>query len=179
VLDDKLITRDDWVRMTEDCIPGNSLPVGLYHRRWEIETTFGELKTHQGLERNLRSRKPDGIYFEIAGHITLYFLTRWLMVEVAVKHKEDPLRFSFVHTLREIRDIHPAMVAAHPQRLSTVLRPRLIERIARWKVRPRPGRHYSRPGDTKAKNKGRGCIQQPSKMATRKETNKKYRKNAA
>jgi len=40
---------------------------GLYHRRWEIETTYFELKEVQGLERSLRGRTPETIQFEVAG----------------------------------------------------------------------------------------------------------------
>ena len=93
--DPKQISREDWVRMAEKSVAGRALQPGLYHRRWEIETTFFELKVTQGMERGLRSRTPKGIEYEIAGHVILYFLVRWLMLEAALEAELDPLRVSF------------------------------------------------------------------------------------
>jgi hypothetical protein len=64
------------------------------------------------MEKSLRSRSPDSIQFEIAGHVVLYFLIRWLMVEAGVKHGVDPLRLSFTNAYRELLDIHPSLVIA-------------------------------------------------------------------
>ena len=35
--------------------------------RWEVETTYGELKVRQRLEGGLRSRTAEGIDYEVAG----------------------------------------------------------------------------------------------------------------
>ena len=98
----QLTSREDWVRLTTDREVGDRLQPGLYHRRWEIETTFRELKVAQGLKRGLRSRTPEGIEYEIAGHVLLYSLVRWLILETAAQHELDPLRISFVEALREL-----------------------------------------------------------------------------
>jgi hypothetical protein len=165
VTDPCQMTREDWVRLTTQTEPGDRrLGVGLYHRRWEIETTFSELKVRQGMEGKLRSRTPQGIAYEIAGHVLLYLLVRWLMVEAAVDHHLDPLRLSFLNALREVQDMVPTLTTASPKRIASILLPRLLQRIAQHLVAERPGRHFPRPNDTKIKNKGNGVFRLPSKL---------------
>jgi len=164
VLDPLKISRDEWVRLTTQTDTDRRLDPGLYHRRWEIETTFFELKISQGMKSQLRSRTPEGIAYEVAGHLLLYFLIRALMVESAVAHGEDPLRLSFTGAVREIMDLHQALITATPQRAASVLLPRLLARIAAHRIVWRPGRYYDRPNDTKIRYKGRGKYRIPSKI---------------
>jgi hypothetical protein len=166
ILDPQVTTREDWVRLTVDSDPGRRLDRGLYHRRWEIETTFFELKVSQGMKTSLRSRTPEGIRYEVAGHVLFYFLIRWMMVEAATAHKEDPLRLSFSQALHELQDMSQTLMTASRRRVSRILLPRLLARIAQHLVPQRPGRHYPRPYDTKVKYKGRGHRRLPSKMST-------------
>ena len=51
VLDPLAIPRADWVRLTTECEEDGQLRPGLFHRRWEIETTYRELKVEQGMGR--------------------------------------------------------------------------------------------------------------------------------
>ena len=146
--------REDWVRLTTACEAGRPLQPGLYHRRWEIETTFFELKVTQGMEGSLRSRTPDGIEYEIAGHVLLYLLVRWLMVEAAVEHAVDPLRLSFVEAWRELQSMQIALLMASPGWAARVLLPRLLQRIAAHVVPYRPGRSFPRPKMAKSKIAG-------------------------
>lgn len=165
VLEPRKVSREDWVRLATQAEPGaRRLEVGLYHRRWEIETTFFELKVTQGLEGSLRSRRPHGVYYEIAGHVLLYTLVRWLMVEAAVAAGLDPLRLSFKAALEELCDIRYALMTASTRRVRCVLLPRLLERIASHLVPLRPGRHFPRPYDTQVKNCGRGKRKLPHKL---------------
>ena len=147
VLDARSITREEWVGMACTDERGHVLEAGLYHRRWEIETLFYELKVFQGMAHGLRSRSQRGIEFEIAGHVLLYFLIRWLMVEAAVEHKSHPLQLSFKHALQEFEDLRPVLLIASPQDVRTILLPRLLERIAKHRINIRPGRHFPRIGD--------------------------------
>jgi hypothetical protein len=147
VLDPQRVSRDSWSRLASRDPQGNILEAGLYHRRWEIETLFHELKVEQGLEGSLRGRSAETIGYEVAGHVLLYFLTRWLMVEAAAKHGQNALRLSFTQAQRELQDIRPAMLASSPQRIAQVLLPRLLERIAGHPIPFRPGRHFPRIGD--------------------------------
>src|SRR5262249_14827916 len=58
VTDAGLVSREEWVRLATVDEQGQVIDPGLYHRRWEIETTFRELKVVQGLEGSIRSRTP-------------------------------------------------------------------------------------------------------------------------
>ncbi|WP_346926608.1 IS4 family transposase [uncultured Arthrobacter sp.] len=76
----------------------------LYARRWEIESSFDELKTHQrGPGIVLRSKTPDGVLQEIYGHLCAHYAIRSLIGTVAAEFDEDPLQFSFTRTLRAAR----------------------------------------------------------------------------
>jgi len=167
VLDPAKLSRDEWVRMIRDKESARNLQPGLYHRRWEIETTFKEMKIAMKLKGGLRSRTPEGIHYEIAGHVLLYLLVRWTMVEAAQRYGHAPLELSFTNALREVLDMSQTLLTATPQRIAKVLLPRLLERIASHQVTPRPGRHFPRPNDTKVKNKGNGRLQKPAKLQTR------------
>jgi hypothetical protein len=147
VLSPNDISREEWVRMASTDERGRVLEAGLYHRRWEIETMFYELKVFQGMEDNLRSRTVRGIEYELAGHVLLYFLIRWLMVEAAKEHDAQPLRLSFKHALEEFNDLRTLLIIATPHRVRTVLLPTLLHRIAQHRIIVRPGRHYPRLGD--------------------------------
>jgi len=167
VLDPDRIDRAAWVGMALVDDTGRVLRgAGLYHRRWEIETSYFELKETQGLERSLRGRTPETIRFEVAGHVLLYLLVRWLMVEAALAAGEDPLRLSYSGALSELRGMAESLVQAGADRASGVLVPRLLSRMASHFVPLRPDRHYPRPHDTKVKSKGKGKKQLPSKLAT-------------
>ena len=81
-----------------------------YAQRWEIETAFDELKTHQrGPRAVLRSKSPDLVTQEIWGHLCCHYAIRSLMVEAATHCGHDPDRVSFVAALRITRQ-----TIAHP-----------------------------------------------------------------
>jgi len=165
VLDPQQVSREEWVRLAAIDEAGRVIEPGLYHRRWEIETTFRELKVTQRMVESLRSRRPAGIRYEIAGHLVLYLLVRWLMVEAAERaNLEDPLRLSFKEALAELQDMRQTLLEASPQQVRRVLWPRLLDRIASHRLPLRPGRHYARPGDHKPKSKGKGRYQKPDKL---------------
>jgi hypothetical protein len=163
VLDPKVISRAEWVGMAVH-EAGEVLRKSIYHRRWEIEITFSELKVRQGL-RALRGRKPSSIKYEIASHVLLYLMVRWLMVEAAKAHGLDPLRLSFTEALQELRDMLPALTTCSKHRVGRILLLRLLSRIADHVVPERPGRHYPRPNDTKTKDLGYGKKRKPAKLA--------------
>ena len=72
-----------------------------YAQRWEIETAFDELKTHQrGPRAVLRSKSPDLVTQEIWGHLCCHYAIRTLMYEAAEHAGHDPDRVSFVAALR-------------------------------------------------------------------------------
>ena len=75
-----------------------------YSERWEIESVFDELKTHQrGARTVLRSKSPDLVQQEIWGHLCCHYAIRTLMFEAADHAAVDPDRVSFVAALRIAR----------------------------------------------------------------------------
>jgi len=93
--------------------PGEASATDLamaYSQRWEIETAFDELKTHQrGPRTVLRSKSPDLVLQEIWGHLCCHYAIRALMADAAIHAGHDPDRVSFVAALRITRQ-----TLAHP-----------------------------------------------------------------
>jgi len=133
------------------------LRVGLYHRRWEIETTFQELKVYQGLERTLRSRSAESLHYEVAGHVVLYLLVRWLMVEAAQRAAPDgdPLGLSFKHALAELTTAWPLLLTSTPSAICRRILPKLLDAIASQEVDWRPGRSFLRKTTSESKKRKR------------------------
>ena len=75
-----------------------------YAQRWEIESAFDELKTHQrGAKTVLRSKSPALVEQEIWGHLCCHYAIRTLMFEAAHDADVDPDRVSFTAALRITR----------------------------------------------------------------------------
>lgn len=143
LLDRQRLSYDDWFRLSWQCDVEQRLLAGIAHRRWEIETSFRELKVVQGMEDSLRGRTEASIHFEIAGHVLLYFLLRCLIVQAAEQADCDPLHLSFAQALRELESIRPALLTATVD-WAQVLVQRLLDRIGSHRVIVRPGRWYPR-----------------------------------
>jgi hypothetical protein len=166
VLDPNRLTREEWVRLTSDCEHNGHLKPGLYHRRWEIETSYYELKVTLQM-KSLRSHTRASLEYELAGHVLYYLLVRWLIVLAAEKHGLDPLRISFTNAVRELEQVRVVLITSNLAWVCRELLPRLLHRIAGHSVPLRPGRHYPRPNDTKPKDKGHGRKQLTSKLSKR------------
>ena len=168
VLDPKLISRAEWIRLATVDKAGRVLePAGLYHRRWEVETTFLELKVTQGMAGSFRSRTTEGIAYEVAGHLLLYTLIRLLMAEAAARQGISPLRLSFTGALEEVRDMKESLLRSSQRHSERVLRPRLLELIGSHGVPYRPNRHSARPHDRRSKTDRHGKKQPPHKIDPR------------
>jgi hypothetical protein len=77
---------------------------GCYQQRWESETGYQALKTHQrGPRQVLRSHDPDGITQELYAYLITYQALRCLMHQAAIAADIDPDRLSFTTTLRAVR----------------------------------------------------------------------------
>lgn len=75
-----------------------------YHQRWEFETSLAEIETRQrGSYRVLRSHSPAMVRQEIWGLLTTHYAVRELMYHAADLEGCDPLRLSFIRTLRVVR----------------------------------------------------------------------------
>ena len=164
VTDPAQISREELIRIATVDEAGVVLEPGLYHRRWEIETTFFELKVTQGMAGSFRSRTTEGIAFEVGGHLLLYTLVRLLMAEAASAAGISPLRLSFAEALGEVNDMSQSLLRASRRHAERTLRPRLVALIGSHRVSFRPGRHYPRPNDTKPKTDKHGKKQPPHKV---------------
>jgi len=75
-----------------------------YAQRWEIESVFDEIKTHQQDARPvLRSRDPNGVEQEIWGILLLHHAIRDLIHTSARDAGIDPDRVSYIRALRAAR----------------------------------------------------------------------------
>jgi hypothetical protein len=165
VTDPERISRQEFLRLATVDQAGRVLEAGLYHRRWEIETTFLELKTMQGMAGPFRSRTTEGIAYEVAGHLMLYTLVRLLIAEVAAQAGISPLRLSYKAAVDEVRDMGESLLKASERHAQRFLRPRLLELISSHRVAFRPNRHFPRPNDTRAKTDKHGHKQPPHKLS--------------
>lgn len=79
--------------------------VDLYHQRWEIETTYLELKSTILGGRVLRARTPAGIEQEIYALLVTYQALRIAIADVTLRAPDvDPDRGSFTVALNAARD---------------------------------------------------------------------------
>ena len=76
----------------------------VYHQRWEFESSLAEIETRQrGSFRVLRSHSPEMVRQEIWALLLTHYAIRALMHEAADPEGFDPLRLSFIRTLRIVR----------------------------------------------------------------------------
>jgi hypothetical protein len=86
-----------------------------YHRRWDIELSYDEIKTHQcatlrgQIPTIIRSKRADLVEQELYAMLITYNLIRSLIYEAASRHDKDPLFISFLDSLQLIIDAVPLM----------------------------------------------------------------------
>ena len=104
--------------LDHDEAPAEEL-AAIYHERWEVETSLGEVKTHlRGSGVVLRSKTPELVRQEFYGFLLAYFAVRGVMHEAALEANEDPDRLSFLHTIKVIRRKIPAFGVFPPAALA-------------------------------------------------------------
>lgn len=115
----------------------------LYAQRWEIESIFDELKTHQrGPRVILRSRTPQGVYQEAWGYLCVHYALRALIHAAAGHGDLDPDRISFTKAVHAARrsvrtglagavTLAIALARANTELLHGLLRPRRLRANAR------------------------------------------------
>jgi Insertion element 4 transposase N-terminal/Transposase DDE domain len=115
----------------------------LYAQRWEIESIFDELKTHQrGPRVILRSRTPEGVYQEAWGYLCVHYALRALIHAAADRGDLDPDRISFTKALHAARRSVRAglggtvnLATALHRAIAEILHPLLPERRLRANAR--------------------------------------------
>ena len=86
-----------------------------YHKRWDVELCFDEIKTHQcatprgQMPTLFRSKRPELVEQELYAMMLVYNLLRELMVEAAPQADKDPLLLSFLDCLQLLIDAVPHM----------------------------------------------------------------------
>ena len=76
----------------------------LYHRRWQVEEVFDELKTHLLRSRRvLRSKTAELVRQEFYGWVLAHYAVRWLLHEGASCHRMPHAQLSFAGHLQLLR----------------------------------------------------------------------------
>ena len=101
-----------------------------YRRRWEIETSYRELKQSMlGTALTLRSQQPTGINQEIWGGLIAYNLVRLEMAKAAIQAKVEP---TDLHILQNemiwAAGMAPGRLPAHLLRLRIQLQFAIVEK---------------------------------------------------
>ena len=107
-----------------------------YRRRWEIETSYRELKQSMlGEALTLRSQQPEGIEQEIWGALIAYNLVRLEMAKAAIEAKVEPTDLSFLRALHILQHemiwavgMAPGKLPAHLVRLRTQMQFAIVEK---------------------------------------------------
>lgn len=117
--------------------PARELVV-LYHRRWEQELAFDEIKTHlNGRDPHLRSKTPGGAVQELYGLLVAHRILRQVMQDAAGGAGVGCERLSFTDTLRVVQcrlpeSPHQEVGCWYRGLIAEVARHRLPARRDRW-----------------------------------------------
>jgi hypothetical protein len=118
--------------------------VVLYHKRWEIELGYDEIKTEiLDREETIRSKSPTAVAQEIWGILLAYNLVRLEMERVADEIGVEPTRISFVTALHLVCDEWLWCAIASPGAIPKHLR-NLRSKLARLVLPARRARIYPR-----------------------------------
>jgi hypothetical protein len=112
--------------------------VALYARRWRIETLLREVKINLSADV-LRSQTALGIRKELIARLTALNVVRTVILQAAQAGDIDPLRISFVDTLRTILSFSATLASAPPLKLPELYRAMLAE-VASHVIAERPNR---------------------------------------
>jgi hypothetical protein len=92
----------------------------LYHRRWEVEAIYDELKTHlRQARRVLRSRTPELVRQEFYGWVLAHYAVRWLLHQGAARQRLAHAELSFKGHAQLLRRAQPRSGAFPPRATTT------------------------------------------------------------
>jgi len=98
----------------------------LYHRRWEMEAIYDELKTHLRQSRRvLRSKTPELVRQEFFGWVLMHYTVRWLLHQGAARHRiphEDLSFTGHVQTLRQQQPLSGVFPPAAAEKAGALVR---------------------------------------------------------
>ena len=131
----------------------------LYHRRWECELAYKELKsqlvavTASKQQTHFRSKTPAGAVQEAWAMILAHLLVRNLMLEAAITADISPLDLSMTDSLEVIKAALRGFQAAPGREGRRKVRCELIEDLMRCRIdRPRRKRQFPRVVKRKMSN---------------------------
>lgn len=88
----------------------------LYHRRWEMEAIYDELKTHlRQARRGLRSKTAELVRQEFYGWVLMHYAARWLLHQGAARHRIPHEDLSFTRHVQLLRQEQPLSGAFPPR----------------------------------------------------------------
>jgi hypothetical protein len=94
--------------------------VELYHRRWEMEAIYDELKTHLRQSRRvLRSKTAELVRQEFYGWVLMHYAVRWLLHHGATRHRIPHEDLSFMGHVQLFRREQPHSGAFPPRAAAT------------------------------------------------------------
>jgi hypothetical protein len=120
-----------------------------YHKRWDIEIAYDEIKTHQCAtltghpHTTFRSKKPELVQQELYAILIMYNLVRNIIAKAAYEHNKDPRFISFLDSLHHMINATPMMTAAPENSqekfayLLTLIADSEIDRPRRNRINPR------------------------------------------
>lgn len=130
--------------------------IGLhYHKRWDIEIAYDEIKTHQCATlrgyapTTFRSKRPDLVEQELYAILIMYNATRLIIAQAAEECGADPQSISFLDSLHHIIESAPLMAAEDEKEMQFSFA-YLLEVISRSEIE-RPRRHRINPRVIKTK----------------------------
>ena len=116
----KLPDAEPHYRLLTTLLDANAAPAmelaELYHRRWEMEAIYDELKTHLRQSRRvLRSKTAELVRQEFYGWVLMHYAVRWLLHHGAARHRIPHQDLSFTGHLQLFRREQPRSGAFPPR----------------------------------------------------------------
>jgi hypothetical protein len=121
--------------------------VALYHRRWEQELVFAQIKDQLAKRpMHIRAKDPLRVCQEVEALLLGHYLVRWAMLQAARKAGVPAVSLSFRGALR-VLEVRLARIPARPAAAKRWWRrwwEELLSEIGRQRLRPRAGRRCPR-----------------------------------
>ena len=122
--------------------------VQLYHRRWEHELVFKEIKSQlAGRPMQIRAKDPERVLQEVDALLLGHYTVRWVMLQAARAAKVAPVALSFQGTL-QVLQVRLARVPTRRRALGkrwwTQWWEELLAAVGRQRLRPRQPRRCPR-----------------------------------
>ena len=158
-----MVGKGELVRLVTDLVDPAKYPalelVELYHRRWECELAYKELKsqlvavTASKQQTHFRSKTAIGVLQEAWGMVLAHLLVRNLMLESAEAAQISPLELSMTDSLEVIKTSLRRFQSATTPKARSRIRSELIQDLKECRIdRPRRKRQCPRVVKKKMSN---------------------------